>query len=73
MNNDIRTESRVSAAVNHRKKYLGKKCKNCKSRKKYTSSGRCSECQSLEAKFKSDLIKVLLEAPLPATEKTCPL
>lgn len=62
MSNDIRVESRAAAAVAHRKKYLGAKCKNCQSREKYTSSGRCSDCQKSESKFKSDLIKLLLES-----------
>lgn len=58
----IRSEPRVAAAAAHRKKYLGTKCRNCKSRKKYTSSGRCSECQKSESKCKADLIKLLLES-----------
>lgn len=62
MSDDIRSESRVAAAVAQRKKYLGSNCKNCRGREKYTSSGRCSECQKSESKFNSDLIKLLLES-----------
>jgi len=63
MNDDkIRVETRFEAAVAHRKKYLGAKCKNCRSREKYTSSGRCADCQKSESKFKADLIKLLLDS-----------
>ena len=62
MSEDIRIEPRVAAAVAHRKKYLGAKCKNCQSREKYTSSGRCSDCQKSESKSLSDLIKLLLDS-----------
>ena len=62
MSDDIRSEPRVAAAAAHRKKYRGAKCKNCKSREKYTSSGRCADCQKSESKWKADLIKMLLDS-----------
>jgi len=58
----IRVETRFEAAAAHRKKYRGAKCKNCKSREKYTSSGRCADCQKSESKWKADLIKMLLDS-----------